>query len=226
MLPDEPDVPAPPFERPRPPVERLVVERVDRPVPVPADLRALVFLAVPAELDLAARDLALVPLLLLRLAAVPLLLVAREVPAPVERDFAAPDELDAPLLLSSSTHLPLITRWAASATASAIREPRRVALDIAVVAALDAASAASSPASRILRRADGLALIAAAAAASPAASISRLIAAFAILSTVLSPEPDDAPEPDFFADDFEELFLVVDFAIADLLYVRKDTSDA
>jgi hypothetical protein len=85
---------------------------------------------------------------------------------------------------SSADHLPDITRWAASATASAIREPSLVALAIMLVAACEAVSAASRPASRIARRALGLALIAAAAAASPAASISLLIAALAILSTV------------------------------------------
>lgn len=86
--------------------------------------------------------------------------------------------------LSSDVHLPDITRWAASATASAIKEPSLVALAITLVAACVAVSAASRPASRIARRALGLALIAAAAAASPAASISLLIAALAILSTV------------------------------------------
>ena len=123
---------------------------------------------------------------------------------PVERppvDFAddLPELLEAPELLDeplSSPHLPLNTRCAASATASAISEPRRVALDIAVFAAFDAASAASRPASRILRRAAGLALIAAAAAANPAAIISRLIATFVILSTVESFELDEDPEED------------------------------
>jgi len=88
----------------------------------------------------------------------------------------------------SSLHLPDITRCAASATASAMIEPSRVALDIMLFAACDALSAASSPASRIARRAFGLALIAAAAAASPAASISLLIAALASLSTVALPD--------------------------------------
>lgn len=106
---------------------------------------------------------------------------------------------------SSSGHLPVITRCAASATASAINAPSLLALDITVVAACDAVSAASSPASRILRRAAGLALIAAAAAASPAPSISRLIAAFAILSTFDLPDRED---------DLEERFFVLDFAIA------------
>lgn len=115
-----------------------------------------------------------------------------------------------------SDHLPLSTRWAASATASAIREPSLVALDIAVLAALDAASAASSPASLILRRAAGLALIAAAAAARPAASISRLIAALANLSTVLSFDPDELLE------DPEDFFLL-DFAIVDLPLSRGKT---
>jgi hypothetical protein len=82
--------------------------------------------------------------------------------------------------------LPDITRFAASATASAISEPNLVALAIMLVAAWLAVSAASRPASRIARRAFGLALIAAAAAARPAASISLLIAALAILSTVSS----------------------------------------
>lgn len=128
---------------------------------------------------------------------------------PLLRDEPVEDEPLDPLLrdeLSSSDHLPDSTRCAASATASAISEPRRVALETAALAALLAVSAASRPASRILRRAAGLALIAAAAAASPAASISRLIAAFAILSTVLSPEPDE----------LEELLFLLDFAIAGL----------
>jgi hypothetical protein len=94
------------------------------------------------------------------------------------------DEVDRAAEPSSLDHLPDITRWAASATASAISEPNLVALAIMLVAAWEAVSAASRPASRILRRADGLALIAAAAAARPAASISLLIAAFASLSTV------------------------------------------
>jgi hypothetical protein len=101
---------------------------------------------------------------------------------------------------SSLLHLPDITRFAASATASAISEPNLVALAIMLVAACDAVSAASRPASRILRRADGLALIAAAAAARPAASISLLIAAFANLSTVsdeLDEERDDLLLADF-----------------------------
>jgi NADH:ubiquinone oxidoreductase subunit K len=96
---------------------------------------------------------------------------------------------------SSPPHLPDITRWAASATASAISEPNFVALDIMLLAACDALSAASSPASRIARRAFGLALIAAAAAARPAASISLLIAAFANLSTVSDELDEDREEP-------------------------------
>ena len=101
----------------------------------------------------------------------------------------------------SKDHLPDMTRWAASATASAINEPSFVALETTLLAAWEAVSAASSPASRILRRAAGLALIAAAAAARPAASISLLIAAFASLSTVS------------LVDVFEEL-VFVDLAIA------------
>jgi hypothetical protein len=108
--------------------------------------------------------------------------------------------------VSSSVHLPDITRWAASATASAMIDPSLVALLIMLVAAADALSAASSPASRILRRAAGLALIAAAAAARPAASISLLIAALASLSIVsevddfVRLEEVDLLEEVFFAD--------------------------
>lgn len=117
-----------------------------------------------------------------------------------------------PVLAEPSTlHLPDITRWAASATASAMIEPSLVAVETTLFAACDALSAASSPASRILRRADGLALIAAAAAASPAASISLLIAALASLSTVESFERDK-PDDDF-EEDLEEL-LRADLAIA------------
>ena len=119
---------------------------------------------------------------------------------------AREDEL--PLDPLSPPHLPDITRCAASATASAMIVPSRVALDIIVFAACEALSAASRPASRILRRAAGLALIAAAAAASPAASISLLIAALASLSTVLSP-----PDRDFELEEPDELFRV-DLAIA------------
>jgi hypothetical protein len=90
-----------------------------------------------------------------------------------------------------SDHLPVITRCAASATASAISEPNLVALATMLLAALEAVSAASRPASRIARRALGLALIAAAAAAKPAASISLLIAALASLSTELSFELEE-----------------------------------
>jgi len=145
------------------------------------------------------------------LAAVPRLAVLRFAVEPfaVERlavDLRAPllrpDE-DEPALvpvlaLPSTVHLPDITRWAASATASAISEPSLVALATTLLAACDAVSAASSPASRIARRAFGLALIAAAAAARPAASISLLIAALANLSTVSLPEEE--PEEVFRAD--------------------------
>ena len=109
---------------------------------------------------------------------------------------------------SSIDHLPDMTRWAASATASAISEPSLVALDITDFAALSAVSAASIPASLIALRAFGLAAIAAAAAVRPAASISLLIAALASLSTVGLLERED--------EDFEELVRLVDLAIADL----------
>jgi len=124
----------------------------------------------------------------------------------VERlGLAAVRDVDAPP--SSPGHFPESTFWAASATASAIREPSLVALAVTDFAALSAVSAASIPASLIALRAFGLALIAAAAAASPAASISLLIAAFANLSIV-----SDLPE------DFEVPERLVDFAIANLRF--------
>jgi hypothetical protein len=114
--------------------------------------------------------------------------------APVPRPDADADEPLLALVLPSIDHLPVITRCAASATASAISEPSLVALAIMLVAACEAVSAASRPASRIARRALGLALIAAAAAARPAASISLLIAPLASLSTVALPE-EEPEEP-------------------------------
>lgn len=192
---------------------------------MPVDLRAVVLRAVPvlaaprpllAPLDVEAEPVEREPLLFARVDA-----LAPVVRDDVERDLLAvlrepelvlrePELLRAlearrapPLLVSllldppSSDHLPLITRCAASATASAISEPRRVALDITEFAACVAESAASMPASRIFLRAEGLALIAAAAAASPAASISLLIAALVILSTVVSVEFDDFDDLDF-----------------------------
>lgn len=201
---------------------RVALARVVLARPVPLALLVPVDLAVDLEAverdpvvpDLAARDLAFADLA--ERVPVDLDVVERE-PLPLPRPL--PDEeLLSP---SSPAHLPESTRCAASATASAINEPRRVALDMALVAALDAASAASSPASRILRRAAGLALIAAAVAASPAASISRLIATLAILSSVsLSLELVEPPD-----ELFEDVFFV-DFAIASLpVSCRKDTSE-
>ena len=143
--------------------------------------------------------------------------------APVERPALLRDE-DAvelpplPLAEPSIDHLPLITRCAASATASAMSEPSLVALEATALAACDAVSAASRPASRIFLRAAGLALIAAAAAARPAASISLLIAALASLSRLLllEPERDEAPlERDPEELEREELFRA-DFAIFSL----------
>jgi hypothetical protein len=134
-------------------------------------------------------------------------------------DAPRPDAEDVPALapeLSVGLHFPDITRWAASATASAMSEPSLVALATTLLAACEAVSAASSPASRIFLRAAGLALIAAAAAARPAASISLLIAAFASLSTVVSAElerDDDEPEREPLELDREEL-LRADLAIA------------
>jgi len=153
----------------------------------PAFLAAAVRLEEPVE-DLARVEVLRVPVDRLDVLARP----------PAERAFPRDDE-DPLLELASPSidHLPDITRCAASATASAMIEPSLVALDIMLVAAVEAVSAASRPASRIARRALGLALIAAAAAARPAASISLLIAALASLSTV----------------SFEDVFFE-DFAIA------------
>lgn len=138
--------------------------------------------------------------------------------AVVERDAAERGLLALlrdPLLEMSSSQLPAITRCAASATASAISDPRRVAVDIMVLAAELALSAASIPASRIFLRAAGLALIAAAAAARPAASISLLIAALAILSTVLSFDLDFDVEDFGLVADLDFVFRL-DFATANL----------
>ena len=178
-------------------------------VPLAADLDAEAELALDVPPAFVARDFAAPDL-----AAADRVELDREVlllaRGPVERDAPEPrplelrddpdrddEELDEPDEPSSVPHLPVITRCAASATASAMMLPSLVALDIMLVAACEAVSAASRPASRILRRALGLALIAAAAAARPAASISLLIAALAILSIVSLPdeEPDD-PELD------------------------------
>ncbi|QIL02737.1 hypothetical protein G7078_08040 [Sphingomonas sinipercae] len=137
------------------------------------------------------------------------LLVDRDA-VPLERDVPPPDE-SSPL-----AHFPLIIRCAASATASAISEPKRVALDMTELAADEALSAASRPASRIFLRALGLALIAAAAAARPAASISLLIAALASLSTVDSLELLEREEPlDFAAEPPDFRFVDDDFRLVD-----------
>ncbi len=138
-----------------------------------------------------------------------------------------PEEVDPELLPESSDHLPDMTRCAASATASAMSDPSLVALETTLLAACEAVSAASSPASRIFLRAAGLAAIAAAAAVSPAAIISLLIAALASLSTVLSPEPELAPEradeePERLLEEPEREDLVrADLAIASLPASRK-----
>lgn len=230
----------PPVEPPRPPVRLAppVVLRVERAGAFRAVAAAFVpvLRAAPLFFAVDVRDLA-----------APLLAPAERVAADfLAVDFLVPvvraDEREAletppavlrdlPLLAvppSSSDHLPDSTRWAASATASAISEPSRVALETAALAACEAVSAASIPASRILRRAVGLAAIAAAAAVRPAASISRLIAAFASLSIVLSFEREcDPPAEDFALVDFDALLLeddfdpdedfrLLDFAIANL----------
>jgi hypothetical protein len=179
----------------RPPVEPVLVLR-----PVPLVFRVVPLL--PDLLDEDARDAPELERLAVERAPDDLAPLLRE------EDFDDPlPELDEEP--SSPVHLPDITRCAASATASAMIEPSFVALDIMLVAALEAVSAASSPASRIFRRAAGLALIAAAAAARPAASISLLIAALASLSTVSFELFEDLEE-----------FLRVDLAMAFLPPLR------
>lgn len=227
------------LERP-PPELRVLAERAEpeeRPEPEPDCLAPLEADFDPRELEPEDREPPLEAELFDFAAEDPELpelpLFAREPEArdPLERELAErdpPRELDEVPpepppedSLSPSLHRPDITRCAASATASAIKEPSRVALDIIELAACDAVSAASSPASRILRRAAGLALIAAAAAARPAASISLLIAALVILSTVLSLDGVDLEELSFdladglFEDDLEDP-LLADFAILNL----------
>lgn len=162
----------------------------ERAGPVPVDLARVEVLRAPVPADFVRPAVFRVPL-------APLVADLR--PAlprvePADDDELAPDEV---LALPSIDHLPLITRCAASATASAMIEPSLVALETTLLAAADAVSAASRPASRILRRAAGLALIAAAAAARPAASISLLIAALASLSMVSLPEVEREEEPLF-----------------------------
>jgi hypothetical protein len=130
--------------------------------------------------------------------------VDRDAP-PLDAD--AEDEPELVLAMPSIENLPDITRWAASATASAISEPSFVALCIIDLAALSAVSAASMPASLIAFRAFGLAAIAAAAAVRPAASISLLIAPLAILFIV-----------SFDFEVFEDDVRLLDFAIADLRF--------
>lgn len=201
-----------PVDREPPAFAPVLVERLEA---VPEDLARVVpvFFAVLERVPVERLDFARVPEEVARVdrelddfARLPAALRAPPLLLRDEPDDPEPAELpDEP---SSPPHLPDITRCAASATASAMIDPSLVALDIMLLAALDAVSAASRPASRILRRAAGLALIAAAAAARPAASISLLIAALASLSTVLSLLPRDDLE-----EDFEEVFLV-DFAIA------------
>ncbi len=207
-------------------VLRVAVLRVDVPVFVAppvlrllAALERVAVLAVVEERVLFARFGFLALVLALERDAVErdLLALLRAPEALRELDARrAPPLLDPEPL--SSDHFPDNTRCAASATASAISDPSRVALDTTVVAAWLAESAASIPASRIFLRADGLALIAAAAAASPAASISLLIAALVILSTVLS-LPRDEDELRLDEDvDLEDPLRVLDFAIANLLF--------
>jgi hypothetical protein len=195
-----PPVLLPPLGRPR-----------DAPRPVfdfVAVLRlATGFDAVERDADPAVLERDAVPLVLRApLLAVLVLRVVEPERAPLDEER---DELE---LSSSPVHLPDSTRWAASATASAINEPSLVALDTMLLAALLALSAASMPASRMARRALGLAAIAAAAAVRPAASISLLIAALVILSIVESDEDPDAElAPDVFVP--EDFLVVLRFAI-------------
>jgi hypothetical protein len=184
-----------------------------------AGLRAVDARDVPLDDDFvrAAAGFFAVPRLAVE--ALPVERLAVDLRAPPLRTAPDADEALLAPALPSIDHLPLITRCAASATASAISEPSLVALAIMLLAALDAVSAASRPASRIARRAFGLALIAAAAAARPAASISLLIAPFASFSTVLSPELEDDPE------DLEDFFRA-DLAMASSPSVSKKTLQA
>jgi hypothetical protein len=211
-----PEAPRVDFAAPPVPRELPVVDE-ERVEPVPDDFARLEA-ALRVDPVLLLRPVVLLPAVLRELLDLPAL-EREELDRPP--DDLAPLLRDEPLKPddepSSPPHLPDITRCAASATASAMIEPRRVALETMLLAALDAVSAASRPASRILRRAAGLALIAAAAAARPAASISLLIAALASLSTVVS--------SDFFdlAGDLAEV-VRVDLAIAFLPPLRgKDT---
>jgi hypothetical protein len=162
----------------------------ERAEPVPVDLALVEVLRAPVVDDFARPAVFRVPLASL----VEDLRPALPRLEPADDDELEPDDV---LALPSIDHLPLITRCAASATASAMIEPSLVALETTLLAAADAVSAASRPASRILRRAAGLALIAAAAAARPAASISLLIAALASLSMVSLPEVEREEEPLF-----------------------------
>lgn len=194
-------------------------------------LALLVALLAAEDLERAEVDRALLaPELRELLLRAPLLLDFAELPL---LDFVEPRLLlaEAP---PSIDHLPLITRLAASVTASAINEPNFVALESTDFAALSAVSAASIPASRMAFRAFGLALIAAAAAARPAASISLLIAALASFSVVVLEDADERePAPDAFEPVLAVLerepgdlapVLLLDLAIANLPLVgRLDT---
>jgi hypothetical protein len=194
----------------RAPMLRVFAAVVER---IAAGLRAAdERLAAPAE-DLARVEVAFFAVARFAVARFAVERFAGDLRAPLRRVDDDEAERVPALALPSAVHLPDITRWAASATASAISEPSLVALAITLLAAWDAVSAASRPASRIARRALGLALIAAAAAARPAASISLLIAAFANLSTVSLPE-EEPEDP-----------LRADLAIASIsLRCGKDTS--
>lgn len=154
--------------------------------PVAADLAPP---ASPAAVCLARVAVEREALLRLDLVAVPdLALLPRDALLPLRLLLLRPEDEEerlAPPLLLPAKISPDRTFCAASATASAIREPNRAT----ELPALLAVSAASAPASRIFLRTLGEALIAAAAAARPAASISLLIAALASLSMVSSMPP-------------------------------------
>jgi hypothetical protein len=206
-----------PRERVVPVRDRVPVLREDFAAPPLLALRVPLEVPAPALDDFARVDVDFFAPPVERELLVERLAVDRELVADLRPPLLRPDDEDPelpPLLAEpSKLHLPDITRWAASATASAMMEPSLVALETTLLAACEAVSAASSPASRIFLRAAGLALIAAAAAASPAASISLLIAALASLSIVsLDPEPDEEELEPPFSVEREEL-LRADLAI-------------
>ena len=129
-------------------------------------------------------------------------------------------------LVSSSLHLPDMTRWAASATASAMSDPSLETLFITFVVAAVALSAASIPASWIARRALGLAAIAAAAAVRPAARTSRVMAALASLSKLSLADDPLKSKPTFANAPFLSFALPLPFPLFDLAMTSLPVDDA